>query len=76
MPPERRKFQPHVTLGRFREPPPQQRLASFIAGRALFRGEPFMVSGFSLYSSVLRPEGALHVREAVYDFVSGVMERV
>ncbi|HMR30911.1 MAG TPA: RNA 2',3'-cyclic phosphodiesterase [Geminicoccaceae bacterium] len=75
VPPERRKFQPHVTLGRFREPPPQQRLASFIAGRALFRSEPFMVSGFSLYSSILRPEGALHVREAAYDFVSGVMER-
>lgn len=76
VPSERRKFQPHVTLGRFREPPPQPRLASFIAGRALFRSEPFMVSGFSLYSSLLRPEGALHVCEAAYDFVSGVMERV
>lgn len=75
IPSERRKFQPHVTLGRFREAPPQPRLASFIASRALFASEPFMVSGFTLYSSVLRPEGALHVPEASYDFVSGVMER-
>jgi 2'-5' RNA ligase len=74
--PERRKFAPHVTIGRFREPPPRPRLASFIESRALFRTSPFQVSGFSLYSSVLRPEGALHVVEARYDFVSGVMERV
>lgn len=74
--PERRKFTPHVTIGRFREPPPQPRLASFIEGRALFRSEPFLVTGFALYSSVLRPEGALHIREARYDFVSGLMERV
>jgi 2'-5' RNA ligase len=73
--PERRKFAPHVTIGRFREPPPRPRLASFIEGRALFRSEPFLVSGFALYSSLLRPEGALHVVEARYDFVSGVMER-
>jgi 2'-5' RNA ligase len=76
VPPERRKFAPHVTLGRFREPPPEARLASYITGRALYRSEPFLVSGFSLYSSLLRPEGALHVQEARYDFVSGVMERV
>jgi RNA 2',3'-cyclic 3'-phosphodiesterase len=74
--PERRKFQAHVTLGRFREPPPEPRLGSWIAGRALFRSDPFLVSGFALYSSHLRPEGALYAREASYDFVSGVIERV
>jgi 2'-5' RNA ligase len=74
--PERRKFVAHVTLGRFREPPPVERLASFLASRTLFRTERFPVSGFTLYSSRLRPEGALHAVEAEYDFVSGVMERV
>jgi 2'-5' RNA ligase len=74
--PERRKFQAHVTLGRFREPPPDQRLGSWVAGRSLFRSDPFMVSGFTLYSSHLRPEGALYSREASYDFVSGHFERV
>lgn len=74
--PERRKFVAHVTLGRFREPPPVDRMASFLASRTLFRTEHFPVSGFTLYSSQLRPEGALHTAEAEYDFVAGVMERV
>jgi 2'-5' RNA ligase len=74
--PERRKFQPHVTIGRLREAPPEQRLGSWLAGRSLFTSSPFMVSGFSLYTSHLRPEGPLYALEASYDFVSGVMERV
>ena len=76
VPAERRKFQAHMTLGRFREPPPEQRLGSWIAGRSLFRSDPFLVSGFALYSSHLRPEGALYACEASYDFVSGIIERV
>jgi 2'-5' RNA ligase len=73
--PERRKFMPHVTLGRFRFPPPEDRFGSWLAGRALFRSSAFPVSAFGLYSSVLRPEGSLHALEAEYDFVTGVMER-
>lgn len=74
--PERRKFQPHVTLGRLRDAPPEQRLGSWLAGRSLFTSSSFVVSSFSLYTSHLRPEGPLYAREASYDFVSGVMERV
>lgn len=73
---EKRKFAPHVTLARFREPPAQDRLASWITRRSLFRTAPFPVSSFALYSSVLKPEGAEHVVEADYDFVTGRMERV
>ncbi|HFA59937.1 MAG TPA: RNA 2',3'-cyclic phosphodiesterase [Rhodospirillales bacterium] len=73
--PERRKFVPHVTLGRVREPLPRDRFGSFLARRALFRSSPFPVSRFGLYSSVLRPQGAEHLLEAEYDFVTGVMER-
>ena len=75
LPAERRKFAPHVTLGRFRLPPPESRFGSWFAGRALFRSSAFPVSGFELYSSQLRPEGSLHSLEAAYDFVRGVMER-
>ncbi len=74
--PERRKFVAHVTLGRFREAPPEARLASFLASRGLFRTARFPVSSFTLFSSQLRPEGALHLPEAEYHFVSGVIERV
>ncbi|MDX6751394.1 RNA 2',3'-cyclic phosphodiesterase [Geminicoccaceae bacterium 1502E] len=73
---EKRKFVPHVTLARFREPPPHERYASWLARRALFRTAPFPVSHFTLYSSILRSDGAEHVPEASYDFVSGVAERV
>lgn len=73
--PERRKFVPHVTLGRFRAPPPEDRFGSWLAARSLFRSSAFPVSAFSLYSSVLRPEGPIHALEAEYDFVAGVMER-
>jgi len=73
--PERRKFAPHVTLGRFRTPPPQDRLASYLFRRNLFRSERFPVSSFGLYASQLRPEGSLYTLEAEYDFVAGVVER-
>ena len=76
VPPERRKFAPHVTLGRFRGPPPDDRLASYLFRRNLFRTERFPVSSFGLYSSQLRPEGSLYTLEAEYDFVAGVAERV
>ena len=74
--PERRKFIPHVTLGRFGGPPPEARLASYLFSRNLFRSQRFPVSSFGLYASRLRPEGSLHTLEADYDFVTGVAERV
>ena len=73
--PERRRFTPHVTIGRFRGPPPRERFGSWLAARSLFRSSPFIVTSFTLFSSQLRPEGALHSREADYDFVTGTMER-
>lgn len=76
VPPERRKFAPHVTLGRFRGPPPEERLASWLFRRNLFRSPAFPVSSFGLYASQLRPEGSLYTLEAEYDFVAGVVERV
>ncbi len=75
VPPEGRKFVPHVTLARFRQPPPEHRLATFLERHSLVRLPPFPVSSFGLYSSILRSEGAEHVLEAEYDFVTGVMAR-
>jgi 2'-5' RNA ligase len=64
-----------VTLGRFRGPPPEERLASWLFRRNLFRSAPFPVSSFGLYASQLRPEGSLYTLEAEYDFVAGLVER-
>lgn len=73
---EKRKFVPHVTIARFREPPPVERFGSWLTRRALLTTPAFPVSGFDLYSSHLRAEGADHMVEATYDFVTGVAERV
>ncbi|MCB1882503.1 MAG: RNA 2',3'-cyclic phosphodiesterase [Geminicoccaceae bacterium] len=76
VPPESRKWLPHVTVARFRYPPPEARLGDWLRNRSLFRAEPFPVSAFCLYSSRLHPDGAEHTLEASYDFVTGFMERV
>ena len=62
---ERKKWSPHVTVARLGGVP-VQRLQEVIAGRALFRTEPFLVDSFSLYSSVLHPDGARHTLEETY----------
>jgi 2'-5' RNA ligase len=73
--PERRKFVPHVTLARFRQPPSEPRLAAYLQRHSLLRLAPFPVDSFGLYSSMLRANGAEHVLEAAYNFVTGQMFR-
>lgn len=74
--PDQRKFQPHLTIARIRGGLPENRLGSFLKRLSLYRSEPFVVSGFTLYSSFLRTNGAVHTPEATYDFVQGIAERV
>ena len=61
-----RKFAPHITLARLKRGPATTRVGEFLATHALFRTEPFPVTQFHLYSSLLRPGGALHRIEASY----------
>lgn len=75
VPREGRRFIPHVTLARFRWPPPEARLGSYLQRHALFRLPPFPVSSFALFSTILRKDGAEHVVEAEYDFVTGDTSR-
>ena len=65
-----RKFSPHITVARLNGSPPQK-LAGFMATNSLFKTEPFWVSKFILYSSVLKREGALHIKEAEYTLSHG-----
>ncbi|MEX0758479.1 MAG: RNA 2',3'-cyclic phosphodiesterase [Tistlia sp.] len=66
LPAERRKFKPHVTLARFKDNPPEQKLQHYLAAHGLFRCGPFPVEDFVLYSSFLAHTGALYQAEAVY----------
>src|SRR6185295_19696113 len=50
LPPEPRKFAPHVTLARLRDPP-LDKLRDFLTAHGQFRAEPLPVEGFSLIAS-------------------------
>jgi 2'-5' RNA ligase len=69
---ERRKFVPHVTLGRFRVPPPEHRLQAFLQRHGLFRLPPFPVSDFHLFSSWLGAGTPHYEIEASYELVPGL----
>jgi 2'-5' RNA ligase len=62
--PERRKFKPHITLARLREPP-LNRLHTFIAAHNLLR-DGFRVESFTLFSSRLGHGDPVYTAEAVY----------
>lgn len=65
LPREGRKFAPHVTLANLKGTK-ENRVAAFLAEYNLFESEPFQVNEFTLYSSVLSSQGALHEVEATY----------
>src|SRR3546814_3095089 len=50
LPPEGRKYTPHVTLARLKDAP-SGRVQDFLAAHGGLRTEPFPVTGFTLYSS-------------------------
>lgn len=66
--PERRNFKPHITLARFSYPPDLHRAKRFLERYARFDRPSFRVSGFSVYSSDLRPKGAIYTTEADFPF--------
>jgi 2'-5' RNA ligase len=63
--PERRRFTPHVTLARLREPA-NGRLAAFVQSRNLFRAGPMTVEHFVLFSSLLGKEASVYRPEVEY----------
>ena len=65
LPPEPRKFAPHVTLARLRNPPLDQ-LRNYLAAHAQFRAEPLPVEGFSLIASFQTKAGSIYEEQADY----------
>lgn len=63
---EKRKFSPHITLGRVISHPPGH-IGEFLVQNNLYQSEPFEVDRFFLYSSILTPKGAIHHREKEYE---------
>ncbi len=65
LPPESRKFTPHVTLARLRDSKTFE-VADYLAARGPFRSPPFQVSRFVLFSSRASTGGGPYVVEAAY----------
>jgi RNA 2',3'-cyclic 3'-phosphodiesterase len=65
LPPEPRKFAPHVTLARLQNPALDQ-LRGFLAANAQFRADPLPVEGFSLIASFQTKAGSVYEDQAEY----------
>ncbi len=64
--PERRRFQPHVTLARL-DNVIEEKVAGFIATHNLFRAEPVPIEHFTLFSSLLGKDQAVYTPEVEYE---------
>jgi len=65
LPPEPRKFSPHVTLARLKHAAPD-RIAAFLSASAQFRAEPLAVDSFSLVASLQSKAGSVYEDQADY----------
>lgn len=65
LPPERRRFTPHVTLGRL-DNKSEPRSAAWVQAHNLFRSEPIEVGHFTLFSSRLGKEQSAYTPEVEY----------
>ena len=65
LPPEQRKFTPHVTLARLRDSSSRD-VADYLAVRGAFKSPPFPITRFILFSSRTSTGGGPYVIEAAY----------
>lgn len=65
LPPDERRYTPHVTLARLKGTS-EQRLQLYLAAHALYRAPPFRVERFSLIASYLTKSGAIYEDQADY----------
>jgi len=66
LPPEGRKFTPHITLARFNYAD-AHRLQNFVEGNSLFRAGPWTVAHFTLYESRMGKGGSVYIPLANYE---------
>ena len=65
LPPDRRRYRPHVTLAYLRRPDPAE-VAAWIQANNLLKSPPIRVESFGLYSSVQTKAGSVYELEAEY----------
>jgi 2'-5' RNA ligase len=65
LPPERRRFLPHVTLARL-DGCAEDRLAAYVQSNNLFRAGPVEIDAITLFSSQLGKEASVYTAEEAY----------
>lgn len=65
LPPERRRFQPHVTLARL-DGCAEDRLVSYVQSHNLFRAGPVEIDAITLFSSQLGHDASVYTAEEAY----------
>ncbi len=63
---EERKFHPHITVARLKDGTPHTAIVPFITQNSLFQTEPYEITEFHLYSSILSQHGATHTLEETF----------
>jgi 2'-5' RNA ligase len=69
LPPERKRFSPHVTIARVDRAPPDK-VVAYLQAHNLFRAAPVRVEHFTLLSSRLGKEASVYTAEVDYDLLS------
>ena len=69
IPPERKRFAPHITLARTDKASPDK-LMAFVQMHNLFRAPPIPVEHFTLFSSQLGKENSVYTPEAEYELAA------
>ncbi len=67
--PERRRFQPHVTLARL-DGNAEAKLAAFVQAHNLFRAGPIPAEHFTLFSSILGKDQPVYTAEVEYPLLT------
>jgi len=65
LPPEKRRFLPHVTLARL-DGSSEAKLVSWVQSNNLFRAGPFEIDAITLFSSQLGKEASVYTAEVAY----------
>ena len=63
--PERRKYKPHITIARLNNRSPGL-VRTWLSANTMFRAVPFTVESFTLFSSHLSRDKAIHTAEAEF----------
>ncbi|MBI1276738.1 MAG: RNA 2',3'-cyclic phosphodiesterase [Anaerolineaceae bacterium] len=62
-------FSPHITLARFKTPPPIEHVQQFFEQHQSFVSDTFVVDGFVLFSSQLTSSGSIYHPERLFTLI-------